>query len=341
VDIFCGAGGLAHGFRQEGFQVAAGVDIDEGCRYAFEHNNAAPFVRKDIGSLSSGELASLFHRGGPRILVGCAPCQPFSMYNQKNDDPKWRLVDRFAELVRSTLPDIVSMENVPRLLAFQEGKVFKSFLETLKGAGYRISYRVVYLPAYGVPQRRSRLVLLASRHGEIKFEEPTVQASEYQTVAEAIGGLPPIGAGGVDPGDALHRASRLSKLNLQRIKASKPGGSWKDWDDHLIAQCHKIETGRGYGSVYGRMRGDQPSPTITTQFYGFGNGRFGHPTQDRALSLREGALLQSFPREYAFVAPNANIQYKRVGRMIGNAVPVALGRVIARSIRRHLAEHQS
>src|SRR5205823_12670268 len=127
--------------------------------------------------------------------------------------------------------------------------------------------------------------------------------------------------------------------NRERIRASRPSGTWREWPKSLRAKCHRKGTGKTYPSVYGRMTWDAPSPTITTQFYGFGNGRFGHPVQDRALTLREGALLQSFPPGYAFVAPGGNFEIGRLGLMIGNAVPVVLARVIARSIQRHILDH--
>ena len=139
--------------------------------------------------------------------------------------------------------------------------------------------------------------------------------------------------GGVDANDALHRASRLSEINVRRILSAKPGGTWRDWAPRLVADCHKVDSGQGYSSVYGRMAWDAPSPTITTQFYGFGNGRFGHPEQPRAISLREGALLQGFPRNYEFVAPGEAVQFKKIGRLIGNAVPVKLASAIARTRR--------
>jgi DNA (cytosine-5)-methyltransferase 1 len=336
--LFCGAGGLTHGFRLENYAVAAGIDVDECCRYPYEYNNSAPFIRKDVGDLSADELNALFLPNEPRILVGCAPCQPFSTYNQKNDDPKWRLVDKFADLITEVLPDVVSMENVPRLLDFKEGNVIRQFVEKLEAKDYIVDYSIVYAPDFGVPQRRSRLVLLASRRGPIKLEAPRLRPSEHVTVEQAIGKLLPIQAGGVDPDDVLHRSSRLSPLNLERIRSSKPGGSWHDWDEDLRADCHRNETGLTYRSVYGRMKAEEPSPTITTQFFGFGNGRFGHPEQDRGLSIREGAMLQSFPSTYAFVPPGQPVTFKSLGRMIGNAVPVLLGQAIARSITAHLAE---
>lgn len=338
VDLFCGAGGLTHGFRLEDYSVKAGIDIDEDCRFAYEYNNGAPFLTKDVSSLTVDDLAPLFTPGEPRILVGCAPCQPFSSYNQKNEDPKWKLVEKFGELITSLLPDVVSMENVPRLMNFKNGDVIAKFVETLEANGYAVDHRIVFAPDYGVPQRRSRLVLLASRRGPISLEPPIRTPEDYPTVEDAIGELNPLVAGAIDPDDPLHRASRLSPKNLQRIKASKPGGSWRDWDEDLRAKCHRVETGDGYSSVYGRMTARDPAPTITTQFFGFGNGRFGHPDQDRGLSLREGAILQSFPPDYAFVPPGDPIQFKKFGRMIGNAVPVLLGRAIARTIKAHLAE---
>lgn len=339
VDVFCGAGGLTHGFRLEGFSVAAGIDIDESCRFAYESNNNAPFLCKDARELAAIELNQLFFKGQPRILVGCAPCQPFSTYNQKNDDPNWGLVGKFSQLIVETLPDIVSMENVPRLLDFRGGSVFSIFVSALERVGYHVQHKVVYLPDYGVPQRRKRVVLLASLHGEISLETPNSRSGFPATVAEAIGSLPKLEAGQIDLTDPLHRSSRLSELNLKRIRASKPGGSWKEWNKDLIADCHKAESGKTYGGVYGRMKADEVSPTITTQFYGFGNGRFGHPTQDRGLSLREGAILQSFPPTYKFIKPGTQIRFKGMGKMIGNAVPVELGRAIARSINNHIIEY--
>ena len=168
--------------------------------------------------------------------------------------------------------------------------------------------------------------------------ETTHEPGEYATVRDAIGEMPPLSAGEVNRRDLLHQASRLSEVNLDRIRFSKQGGTWRDWPEHLVADCHRRPSGKGYASVYGRMTWDEPAPTITTQFFGFGNGRFGHPEQDRAISLREGAILQSFPPYYEFVEPGQPANFKTVGSLIGNAVPVELARGIARAIKRHLSE---
>ena len=156
------------------------------------------------------------------------------------------------------------------------------------------------------------------------------------TVRDAIQGLDGIEAGGASDSDPMHKSSKLSQMNLDRIRNSTPGGTWRDWDDSLRAACHSRESGRTYPSVYGRMEWDRPAPTITTQFHGFGNGRFGHPAQDRAISLREGALLQTFPKDYSFVPDGDPVCIASVARLIGNAVPVSLGEGIGRSIVAHL-----
>ena len=335
VDVFCGVGGLSHGFVQEGFNVQAGIDSDASCRYAYEHNNRALFVEQSVESLTAEAVNKLFADDQPRILVGCAPCQPFSTYNQKRSDGKWRLLSEFARLVCEVRPDVVSMENVPRLISFRKGKLFKDFVAMLEKEGYAVSVNVVDCVDYGVPQTRRRLVVLASLLGPIALLPPTHAPDAHRTVHDAIAGMPPIAAGGRDTEDPLHHASRLSSINLARIQAAKPGGSWSDWDPDLVAECHRKRTGRGYRSVYGRMRWDAPAPTITTQCNGFGNGRFGHPDQDRAISLREAALLQTFPLDYEFFDPAQRWFLSAAARWIGNAVPVMLARAVARSVAGH------
>lgn len=337
VDLFCGVGGLSFGFAACGFKISAGIDVDENCRFPFQENLNAPFVRRDIGSIKPVELEELFVPNRTRVLIGCAPCQPFSTYNQKNNDPKWRLLDDFSDLIATTKPEIVSMENVPQLLRFRGGKIFHRFVSNLEKADYKINFDTLFAPDFGLPQSRSRLVLLASQFGKIELPKPT-HLQKYCTVRDAISRLPKLEAGEADAQDPLHRTSRLSETNLRRIQASVPGGTWRDWDENLVAACHQIKTGRGYASVYGRMKWDEPAPTVTTQFFGFGNGRFGHPEQDRALSLREGAILQGFPEDYKFVPPHEPIRMKYVGQMIGNAVPVTLAKAIARSVASHLME---
>lgn len=337
VDLFCGAGGLTHGFILERLPVVAGIDLDPACRFPYEKNNGqAKFIERDVGKVTVDELNGLFGDADISILAGCAPCQPFSTYAQRYEldgpDGKWGLLYQFARLAKGTMPDIITMENVPSVA---KHKVFHDFVDTLKRLDYKVWFDVVDSSRYGVPQMRKRMVLLASRHGDITLIPPTRQKAK--TVKQAIGHLRPLRAGESAPRDKLHVASSLSGINLKRIRASKPGGTWRDWPEELVANCHRADSGRTYAGVYGRMEWDKPAPTMTTQCYGFGNGRFGHPEQDRAISLREAAILQSFPRNYAFIPENGEASFTALGRLIGNAVPVDLGRAIAQSIHQHLA----
>ncbi|MFY9286913.1 MAG: DNA (cytosine-5-)-methyltransferase [Alphaproteobacteria bacterium] len=340
VDLFCGAGGLTHGMRKESISVKAGYDIDQFCKYAFEYNNCTPFIETDVAKLTGKQVKSLFGPNEIKVVAGCAPCQPFSKYTQGRDtttDKKWSMLYEFARIIQEVRPDVVTMENVPQLL---KHKVYKDFETKLKRLGYQVRSTIVFCPDYGIPQTRQRLVLLASRLGPIDLIKPTHKQSTYKTVRKTIGKLPKLKAGETNKADRLHSSSTLSDLNLRRIKASTPDGSWLDWKTSLVADCHQKSGRQTYRSVYGRMAWDKPSPTITTQFIGFGNGRFGHPKQHRALSLREGALLQTFPKSYRFVDPKDQTYFKHVARMIGNAVPVKLGAVIGKSIRIHVEKHK-
>ena len=251
----------------------------------------------------------------------------------KETDSRWHLLNKFSEAVAHIRPEIVTMENVPGI---QKRRVFQDFLDMLDESGYNKSHVVVKCEEYGVPQTRRRLVLLASRLGDIDLMPHTHGNGKYETVRSAIRRMGCIGAGSASNSDPLHKSSGLSARNLKRIRASSPGGTWRDWKRGLRAPCHSRPTGDTYHGVYGRMTWDEPAPTITTQFHGFGSGRFGHPEQDRAISLREGALLQTFPRNYMFVPPNEPIFIKPIAKMIGNAVPVKIGEAIGRSIVAHL-----
>ena len=337
VDLFCGAGGLTHGLRRAGVDVRLGVDIDPACEYPYTANNDTKFLLKSVEELKACELLSHYRKNGIKLLAGCAPCQTFSTYNQKatESDSRWWLLRQFARLVDELSPDLVTMENVPRLV---EQNVFGEFVAHLEINGYSVSHQVVNCADYGVPQQRSRLVLLASKLGSVALLSPAEFGKGPRTVKEAIGKLPCLEAGTNHPEDPLHQCSALSEKNLRRIRASKPGGTWRDWPKELVADCHKKKSGKTYPSVYGRMTWDDPAPTMTTQFFGFGNGRFGHPEQDRAISLREGAILQSFPSDYKFVLPGEEVCQKSIGRLIGNAVPVTLGEVIGASLLSHVSE---
>jgi DNA (cytosine-5)-methyltransferase 1 len=338
VDLFCGAGGLTRGLIDAGIRVVAGVDFDGACEHPYTANHeGVAFYKHDVAKLKASEIKKWFGNASIRVLAGCAPCQPFSSYSQRYDTKgteRWGLLNHFARLVGELKPDIVTMENVPTVTMHD---VFDDFVTALKYQGYEVWYQVIDCAKYGLPQRRRRTVLLASLHGQIELCEP--DDSPVKTVQDVLKELPVLRHGGNDKDDPLHMASSLSPLNYERIKASKPGGSWRDWPKHLVADCHRKKTGKTYPGVYGRMKWNEPAPTLTTQFYGFGNGRFGHPSQARALSLREGAILQGFPQDYSFVPAGEPVQLKVLGRLIGNAVPVDLGRVIGQSILDHVKQH--
>lgn len=339
VDLFCGAGGLTRGLKAAGIDVRLGVDLDPACEYPFAFNNRTRFLLKSVHEVTPTEIGREWGRSHYSLLAGCAPCQPFSLYSQgKSDetDGRWNLLSQFQRLVLRTKPTLVTMENVPRLA---EQSIFVDFVAALKAAKYHVSFQIVKSADYGVPQQRERLVLLASKLGPISLVAPT-HARKPRTVRQAIADLPPLDAGSEYPRDPLHQAATLSSTNLRRIRASLPGGTWRDWNESLRAACHRKRSGKTYPSVYGRMTWDDPAPTMTTQFFGFGNGRFGHPEQDRAISLREGAIIQSFPRGYRFVKKGQPVHFKVLGRLIGNAVPVKLGAAIGRSLIAHVREYE-
>ena len=330
VDLFCGIGGLTHGLSLAGIQVKAGFDNDPTCRYAFEKNNKdAEFLCRSVREIAFDDLERYYGEADVTALVGCAPCQPFSAHNRRKarSDSDCSLVDEFARLIADGIPDLVSMENVPGL---ERHPSFDGLIETLSGLGYYVNYAVVSCERYGIPQRRRRLVLLASRLGRIELPDGDGMPP---TVADCIRCLPEIADGSTCPNDPAHASVALSPTNRERITQSKPGGSWADWDDSLISACHRKAH---YPGPYGRMRWDDTAPTITTQFCYYSTGRFGHPEQNRAISVREGALLQTFPHDYLLVDEENPPTIRKLARHVGNAVPVKLGKAIGIAFRESL-----
>ena len=333
IDLFCGAGGLTLGLRQAGIDVVAGVDLDPTCEFPFVANNGSLFIEADVRDLSGREVRKAYPKDSIRLLAACAPCQPFSPLRRAktSDTERWGLVRAFRRLVSEVRPELVTMENVPALAS---NPVFDRFVRALKRWGYSVDWASVYCPRFGIPQHRRRLVLLASAIGPVRVPLGDLDQAHFRTVRQAIGRLPRVDAGKTDPKDPLHVARSVSEHNMRRLRASTPGGSWRDWPDDLRADCHKRTTGSTFGNVYGRMSWDEPAPTITTLARSFGSGRFGHPEQDRALTLREAAVLQTFPRNYRF-APARDIPFlSDMGRLIGNAVPPRLAYFIGLELMR-------
>ena len=357
VDMFCGAGGLTHGLERAGISVDRGYDWDSDSEYPYETNTDAEFRNLNVGALATDPepIKRVFASAAPgwrtdtlTVLAACAPCQPYSTLGDAGEETtseheKWGLLTLFKQIVEDVEPDVVVTENV---LQVRNDETYQAFEERLEELGYALNpreNRKVYAPEYGVPQKRKRWVLLASRRGPIELPPPLyTDESEYPTARDAIDHLPAIDAGEVHSELDLHRARTLSETNLERIRNMEPGGDWRDWEtaglDHLLADCHKRASGRSYTAPYSRMRPDEPTPTITTQFYNYGSGRFGHydTDQDRALSLLEGALLQTFPEGYEFYDEWADVGATNVGRLIGNAVPPKLGEHVGKAVRAHV-----
>lgn len=331
VDFFCGLGGLSLGLRQAGIDLRAGIDVDPACRIPYEANNPdSRFIEKDIRSVESKEISTILDGADATLLAGCAPCQPFSSHSHKFEPcsrPGWDLLTEFGRLVEKVRPTFVTMENVPGMAKHD---VFKEFTDLLRRNHYEVALEpTLDCSLVGVPQKRTRLVLVASKSGEV----PVTLGAPLRTVKDAIGGLSPIGAGEGSDLDPLHFAAGLTECNLRRVRASRPGGSWKDWPEDLLLDCHKTARGKSYTPVYGRMEWNKPSPTITTQFYNYGSGRFGHPEQDRALTPREALLLQGFPPDFSFGSTMPTLT--QLGRLIGNSVPPPLAYSIGKAIIAH------
>jgi len=346
VDLFCGAGGMTNGLEATGITVEAGIDVDPDCEFPYEHNNDAEFVECDIGELAREEPEIigeyLNSQADATLVAGCAPCQPFSPLTHGSDSSeheKYGMLDAFLEIVRHVKPDFVAMENVYEV---RNTAVYEDFVDGLDELGYNLNPeedRRVYCPEYDIPQTRRRWIVLASREGRIDLGDPiNSHPNNYPSVRDYIDDLPQLRAGERSEEDPLHSARDLSETNLERIRESRPGGTWRDWPERLQLDCHKKASGQTYESVYGRMRPTDPAPTITTQFYNLGSGRFGHydTEQNRALSLREGALLQTFPKDYRFTEDIDEVKIRKIGRLIGNAVPPKLGEVVGNRIQEFL-----
>lgn len=324
IDMFCGAGGVSCGLRRAGIHVALGIDNREDCRLTYALNNApARFLREDIRNISGKMLLSHVPDICEKdylLLAACAPCQPFSQHNRRRRDSSQSTVLCCVEkIVQRLCPDFLFLENVPGIQKIHGFSAFRRLLHTLYALGYKIEFHTVDAMDYGVPQSRRRLVLLASLYSQLEWPTQThgnlPTLKPYTTVREAISRFPPLIAGQAHPTQSNHVAARLSPRNLGRIRLTKTdGGSRTEWPTEIRLKCHK--THDGHPDVYGRLRWDAPAPTLTTKCTSLSNGRYGHPEQDRAISVREAAALQGFDDSYVFYGA-----IKQVTRQVGNAVP--------------------
>jgi DNA (cytosine-5)-methyltransferase 1 len=332
-DFFSGCGGTSAGLQAAGMEIVLGIDVDPDAGATFRWNfPQAHFLRADLTRLRPGRIKKLVEerRDGPILFCGCAPCQPFSKQCPRRNmakDERVPLLSHFGRFVRYFKPEFVLVENVPGLqdISRDPGPLPK-FLNLLTGLGYHFATNTVDCRDYGVPQKRRRLVLLGSRLGNIDLPAKTHGTDSglaaFSTVGQWISELPPIEAGEDCPLVLNHRAAMLSPLNLRRINATPPGGTRLDWPKELALACHSRHS--GHTDVYGRLRMDQPASALTTRCISLSNGRFGHPVQNRALSVREAASLQTFSRDFRFFG-NLN----SMARQIGNAVPTLLAKCLA------------
>ncbi len=334
VDFFCGAGGMSLGLSLANLKIVAGIDFDDDCQATYEANlSGAKFINSDISKLRPSSLSTTLAiepGDDSMVFAGCSPCQYWSKIqtDRTKSAQSAFLLKEFQKHVRYFRPGFLMVENVPGLLNRKNESVLPRFLNFLSKSGYAYDHAVINSNHYGVPQNRIRYLLIASRlQAEIQLPPPEEDPS--LVVGKFIGaerGFPKIPAGHRDDSDFMHSASALSDFNLRRIKKiRKPGGdrmAWKD-DEELQINAYRGEGGdKRFRDVYGRMAWDRPAPTITTRFNSLSNGRFGHPTEHRAISLREGATLQTFPRTFIFKGSSQN----SLARQIGNAVPPELAR---------------
>ncbi len=324
IDFFCGGGGMTCGLRKAGINVIAGVDFDIDCKETYEANNInSKFVHADITSLPLNyfkENFELSKNDDNLILVGCSPCQFYSIINTdktKSSKSKNLLMD-FWSFVEYYNPGYVLVENVPGIKTNKES-VLDDFLQKLDNARYKYEWKIIDLSYYGVPQTRKRFSLIASRLEEIKLPKESRKRSILKDFIGIEKGFNKVSAGHRDDTSFNHTVAGLSDISIKRLNATrKNGGSRIDWKDdpELQLECFKGKDD-SFVDTFGRMSWDKPASTITTKFFSISNGRFAHPEENRALSLREGATLQTFPKNYIFKTKSI----ASTAKLIGNAVP--------------------
>ncbi|MCK4618851.1 MAG: DNA cytosine methyltransferase [Desulfobacterales bacterium] len=330
IDLFSGCGGLSEGLKQAGFKVIAGVEIDNNAVKAYRMNHADTVLfESDIRKLDTGKVLKLLKGNPLHLLAGCPPCQGFSSIRRLNRksavcDERNSLIDEYYRFVEELNPLTIMLENVPGIIDYI---LFIEIVRKLKILGYNINYKIVDVADYSVPQRRKRLVLVGSKMGKINI------ASGINTptsVRDVIGKLKK------NLNDELHKIYPKHTEYIQKMISLIPknGGSRKDLPEHYELECHKKKN-VGFNDVYGRLRWDTVSSTITGGCLNPSKGRFLHPKEDRCISAREAALLQTFPIDYKFPT---DIPRAELALLIGNALPPEFSRIQAENIFHHIEE---
>lgn len=339
IDFFCSIGGMTYGFRKAKVDVIAGIDIDPSCQETYEHNNpGSKFILADIKKYSFERLkkdTGINKNDDSLIFIGCSPCQYWSIIktDKTKSDLSKNLLEDFQRFVEHFNPGYVVVENVPGIMKKEKESGLNKFIFFLKEKGFKVMCDILNANHFGVPQNRRRFTLIASRV-KLDISLPKRKKNKVYVVKDFIGesnGFPKIKAGHRDKTKFKHSSAGLSRINLKRIRLTrKNGGTRENWskDEKLQIDAYKGKE-FSFRNVYGRMSWNKPAPTITTRFNSLSNGRFGHPSEDRALSLREGATLQTFPKTYDFKGRSMGI----VAKHIGNAVPPKLAYHIAKQIK--------
>lgn len=338
VDFFCSGGGMSYGMLQAGIKIIAGIDVDPTCKETYETNvKGAEFINADVFKLKEEELEKrlkLKKNDNDLILIGCSPCQFWSIINtdkNKSRESKNLLIE-FRRFVEYFNPGYVVVENVPGVLRKKEESGLEDFIKWLENQNYKVHFDVHNVSDFGVPQNRKRFTLIANRITKNELQ-PVKNEGAKITVYDVIGehnGFKKVDAGHKDSSDFMHTVAGLQQINLQRLNVTeKDGGSRISYanNEELATKCHKNDT-VNFKDTYGRMWWHRQSPTITTKFFSISNGRFAHPEENRAISLREGAVLQSFPKDYIFKTKSV----EKTARMIGNAVPPKYATSIGKAI---------
>ena len=332
IDLFCGCGGMTEGIKQAGFNVSCGIEIDEKASECYlENHKKTTLIREDIREVAKEDIKKTY-KGQLHLLAGCPPCQGFSSVRRLNrkeavEDERNSLITEFVRLCKELKPYTIMLENVP---ALKDYKLFKESVAELEETGYKVDYDVVDLYKFGVPQHRRRLVLVGSRIGEINIA-PVLQSKK--TVKDFIKDIEDESI----TTDKLHKIYPKHTKRIQEMISliPKDGGSRKDLPEEYILECHKKEN-VGFNDIYGRLKWDKSSSTITGGCLNPSKGRFLHPEKDRCITAREAALLQTFPKDYYFPVEVGNVA---LARMIGNALPPEFCKVQSENIYNHLSKH--
>jgi DNA (cytosine-5)-methyltransferase 1 len=338
IDLFCGAGGFSVGLERAGFEVICAADSWNRAVGTYRRNFAHPCLQVDLSKTNAQMLRSLAGAGDRAVdlVVGGPPCQGFSIQRIGVDhDIRNNLVVEFVRLVEELNPRMFLMENVPGLIGRRGRPLVESLLNRLSTFGYETDVRVINAADYGIPQVRKRVIVMGWRRGTVhpfSLPAPTHDSTNRATVADAIGDLSSPSRIVNDFDDPLHKQTKLSALNRERLTHIPPGGGMEHLPVHLRVDCHKAGSERiGHRYVYGRLAADRPAATITARFDSFTRGRFAHPSEDRNITLREGARLQTFEDSFRFEG-----NQEEIAALIGNAVPPALAGILAGAILNHL-----